>query len=137
MISSLSLQDLAELPHRIERLEAQLLELRERLGAVEPPAAPLTVRQCYERFGWSENQVRWLLFNRDKNGPAEAVSARGRLVIDAIRFSASLQRAKRDRIRRYATPFKAALNPRAQRTGSTSHLFTHQPGRVNDHLRLC
>ena len=45
MISSPSLQELAELPHRIERLEAELLELRQRLGALEPPAAPLTVRQ--------------------------------------------------------------------------------------------
>jgi hypothetical protein len=92
--SSLSLEELAELPHRIERLETQLTELRQRLGALEPPAAPLTVRQFCERFGWSENQLRWLLFNREKNGLAEAVSGRGRLLIDAARFFEILQRDK-------------------------------------------
>jgi hypothetical protein len=96
VISSLSLQELAELPHRIERLEAELLELRQRLGALEPPAAPLTVRQFCGRFGWSENQLRWLLFNRRKNGLAEAVSGRGRLLIDTERFFEILQRKKPD-----------------------------------------
>ena len=95
MISSPSLQELAELPHRIERLEAELLELRQRLGALEQPVAPLTVRQFCERFGWSENRVRWLLFNRDKNGLAEAVSGRSRLLIDATRFFEILQRDNR------------------------------------------
>lgn len=95
MTTSPSLQELAELPHRIDRLEAELTELRQRLGALEPPTAPLTVRQFCERFGWSENQVRWLLFNRKKNGLAEAVSGRGRLLIDATRFFEILQRDKR------------------------------------------
>jgi hypothetical protein len=100
MTTSLSLEDLAELPHRIERLELELTQLRERLGALEPPAAPLTVRQFCDRFGWSENQVRWLLFNREKNGLAEAVSGRGRLLIDATRFFEILQRDKRAGSRR-------------------------------------
>ena len=100
MTTSLSLEDLAELPHRIERLEIELTELRERLGALEPPAAPLTVRQFCERFGWTENQVRWLLFNRETNGLAEAVSGRGRLLIDASRFFEILQRDKRSGSRR-------------------------------------
>jgi uncharacterized coiled-coil protein SlyX len=100
VIGSLSLQELAELPHRIERLEAELRELRQRLGALEPPAAPLTVRQFCERFGWSENQLRWLLFNREQNGLAEAVSGRGRLLIDATRFFEILQREKRSGVRR-------------------------------------
>jgi DNA-binding GntR family transcriptional regulator len=100
MTTSLSLEDLAELPHRIERLELEVTQLRERLGALEPPAAPLTVRQFCDRFGWSENQVRWLLFNREKNGLAEAVSGRGRLLIDATRFFEILQRDKRAGSRR-------------------------------------
>jgi hypothetical protein len=98
--TSLSLDELAKLPHRIERLELELTALRERLGALETPAAPLTVRQFCERFGWTENQLRWLLFNRQENGLAEAVSGRGRLLIDAPRFFEILQRDKRSQIRR-------------------------------------
>jgi hypothetical protein len=93
--TSLSLDELAKLPHRIERLELELTELRERLGALETPTAPLTVRQFCERFGWTENQLRWLLFNREENGLAEAVSGRGRLLIDAARFFEILQRDRR------------------------------------------
>jgi hypothetical protein len=92
--TSLSLEQLAELPDRIERLETELTELRARLGALEPPAAPLTVRQFCDRFGWTENQLRWLLFNREENGLVEAVSGRGRLLIDAARFFEILKRDK-------------------------------------------
>ena len=56
---------------------------------------PLTVHQFCERFGWSENQLRWLLFNRNENGLAEAVSGRGRLFIDAVRFFEILKRDRR------------------------------------------
>ena len=94
MTEHLSLQELAELPHRIARLEAELAELRERFRSLEPDV-PLTVHQFCERFGWSENQLRWLLFNRDKNGLADAVSGRGRLLIDAVRFFEILKRDRR------------------------------------------
>ena len=89
-----SLEELAELPERIARLEAALAELHEKVRILDPGGAPLTVAQFCDRFGWSENQLRWLLFNRDENGLAEAVSGRGRLLIDVPRFFEILQRDK-------------------------------------------
>jgi hypothetical protein len=82
MSGSPSLQDLANLPSRLDRLEAELHELRQHLGSLEAPP-PLTVRQFCDRYGWTENQLRWLLFHRHTNGLAEAVSGTGRLLIDA------------------------------------------------------
>jgi len=49
-------------------------------------------RSRFERFGWSENQLRWLLFNREENGLSAAVSGRSRMLIDATRFFEILQR---------------------------------------------
>jgi hypothetical protein len=65
-------------------------------------AGLLTVRRFCERYGWSENQLRWLLFNREKNGLSEAVSGSGRLLIDAACFFEILKRDKsaRRRVRR-------------------------------------
>jgi hypothetical protein len=102
MTSTPSLHELAELPDRVARLEAELAQLRQRLGALESPPAPLTVRQFCDRFGWSENQLRWLLFNREHNGLAEAVCGRGRLLIDAHRFFEILKREKPGHRRRVA-----------------------------------
>lgn len=98
--ASPSLEELAELPARIARLEAALTELHEKVQVLDPGGAPLTVPQFCERFGWSENQLRWLLFNRDENGLAEAVSGRGRLLIDVPRFFEILQREKAGKRRR-------------------------------------
>jgi hypothetical protein len=98
--ASPSLAELAELPARLARIEAELAELHEKVRVLEPGGAPLSVRQFCDRFGWSENQLRWLLFNRDENGLAEAVSGRGRLLIDVPRFFEILQREKAGRRRR-------------------------------------
>lgn len=86
-LSELSLRDLADLPRRIADLEASIARLAESIRALQGRAeAPLTVRAFCARYGWSENQLRWLLFNRDNNGLSEAVSGRGRLLIDPERF---------------------------------------------------
>jgi hypothetical protein len=99
-LRSLTLADLVDLPRRLELLEAAVSELGEKLARLEAePAGLLTVRQFCERYGWSENQLRWLLFNRERNGLAEAVSGSGRLLIDAACFFEILKRDKSARRR--------------------------------------
>jgi hypothetical protein len=91
-LGTLSLRDLAQLPRRMADLEAGFARLAESVRTLQGRAeAPLSVRAFCERYGWSENQLRWLLFNRDKNGLSDAVSGRGRLLIDPERFFAILK----------------------------------------------
>ena len=87
-MSSVTLDALAELPSRLNELEIQVRQLREELASLQVEQTPslISVREFCSRYGWTENQVRWLLFHRATNGLSAAVFGHSRLLIDAKKF---------------------------------------------------